>query len=167
MKSLLYILVLSIPLIASIQVVNGLFSLFNLNKSLVFNNFNYEICNKESSQFELESLELFPNPPEKNSNLKILVKGNLLKDIDIGSKLRTVVKYQRITLIKRTFDLCEELNKDENDFPVKCPIYKGEKIVEYSVKIPDNIPNGKYHIDAILEQNDDLIMCVKIDIGFF
>jgi hypothetical protein len=167
MKTAVYILVLGIPVIASIQGVNGLFELFNLKNNLNFNNFNYEICNEESSQFRLKSLELFPNPPQKNNNLKIVVKGNLIEDITNESKLKTIVKYQRITLIKRTFDLCEELNKDKNNFPVKCPITKGDKEVEYNVNIPDNIPNGRYHVDAILEQNDKVIFCIKIDMGFF
>ena len=152
------------------QVIDNILKYINYNYNYKYdlsNKFEYSICKKDISSFELKSLVLTPNPPEKGKKLSIKLNGDLLKSINSGSLLRTVVKYQRIVLFRSTFDVCKELEKPDNKLPIKCPIEIGEKTLDYEVDLPDNLPNGKFSVDAeLLNENKDLIFCTKIQMIF-
>lgn len=152
-----------------LELVNGLFELLNqeIRYNRFMNKFNYEMCKEEASNFKLEYIELLPNPPRKKNELQIKIKGYTGVDITDGVILDTIIKYQRLTIIKKRFDVCKELNDPKNHFPIKCPIIKGEKIIEYKLEIPNNIPNGKYNINLELKNEKDLFFCIKIYVELY
>ena len=146
--------------------LNTIFNKQELDFLNLSNEFNYNICKESESKFKLKSLKLTPEVPEKGKMLNIEINGVLLKNLNKGAKLKVVVKYQRIRLLNKIFDLCEELDKTENS-PIKCPIESGEKIWKYSVEIPNNIPNGMFNIDALITNElDEVFVCTTINLRF-
>lgn len=165
MRLILYVIISFMPVCLSYQLFDYLnhktMTLFKNN--VLENKFEYEICNKENSLFNLDSVLITPNPPEKGKKMSIEIKGNLLEEIKKGSIVRVSVKYQLIRIFKKTFDLCEELDKAGDKVKIRCPIEKGEKALKYEVELPGNIPDGKYNIESeIMDKNNNLIFCTKI-----
>ena len=95
-----------------------------------------QTCGSSSDSLIIHSIELNPDPVKVGSNLMITAKGNLLKEINPGSKVRVRVKLGFVTLKDITFDLCDA--SKQADIP--CPIKTGETSLTFNVEIPNNAP---------------------------
>lgn len=145
-----YLLGLLIPCIYGQQII------FNENK------FSYELCDNVHSYFNIQSVELNPGAPVKGQDLTVTVKGELEKDIVQGVKLKSLFKFMNIGLLRKTFDVCKELD-DTDDAPMKCPIEKGYKSWTYTFNIPNSMPSGNYQINAnITDVDNTLLFCSRV-----
>lgn len=124
--------------------------------------FSYELCDSEYVAFKIHNVKLIPDSPIKGENLTVIVNGTLEKDVIVGAKLTTLFKFMNIALFRQTFDVCKEL-ENTPDAPMKCPIEKGDKLWKYTFNIPDNMPSGKYQINAnITNLSDEVLLCSKV-----
>jgi hypothetical protein len=131
-------------------------------QQFIFNKFDYELCDGVKSYFDIKSVELIPSAPVKGEDLTVTVKGELEKDIVEGVKLKSFFKFMNIGLLRKTFDICKELD-DTDDAPMKCPIEKGYKEWTYTFNIPNNMPSGNYQINAnITDVDNTLLLCSLI-----
>jgi len=62
-----------------------------------------------------------------------------------------VVKYGIITLISKTFDICDNADKMDE----KCPLEKGVWSVSKRVDLPNQIPPGRYTVTIEAYMGDD------------
>ena len=146
--------------------LNAIFNKQEVDFTSLSNEFTYTICKESESKFQLKSLKLTPEVPQKGKALTIELNGLLLSNIEKKTKLKVVVKYQRIRLLNKMFDLCDELDKTEKS-PIKCPVEPGEKNWKYTVEVPKNIPNGMFNIDALITTDtNEIIACSTINIRF-
>ncbi|KAF4247184.1 hypothetical protein CNMCM8980_007729 [Aspergillus fumigatiaffinis] len=107
---------------------------------------------------QIESVDLFPNPPLPGQTLSINASGNLKKRVEQGAYVSLVVKYGLITLIKQTADLCEQLRNVD----LECPLEKGEMTLTKQVDLPSHIPPGKYSVHAdVYTKDDKQITCLN------
>lgn len=117
----------------------------------------------ESQILDLQSVVLTPNPPEKGQNLTVTAKGYLSEDVEDGAYVEVEVRYGFIKLIHQTFDLCEEISKVD----LECPIKKGEQIITKEVEIPDEVPPGRYMVNArAYTKDDEFITCLAATVDF-
>lgn len=130
---------------------------------LNMNKIEYNICENDKNSLKINEIVIQPNSPKKGEIVKINMNGFLEKDILHGSEILINVKYKSINLLKRRFDLCEMLAKDEK-LEITCPVEKGEKSLEYEFNLPNEIPSGEYKIDISLKNNDkSLILCSVVN----
>lgn len=112
---------------------------------------------------ELKKVVVTPNPPEKGQNLTFTAVGVLAEDIEDGAYVEVDVRYGFIRLIHQTFDLCEEITKVD----LECPIKKGKQIITKEVEIPEEVPPGKYIVNAKAYTKDDhFITCLSATVEF-
>lgn len=123
-----------------------------------------ELCAVDEPHFlDIESVTLDPNPPVPGANLTIKASGVLETDVVDGAYVDIVVNYGFITLVRRTFDLCELLPEVD----MECPVEKGFLSVTREVEIPDGIPPGEYSIHAeAYTVGDDLLTCLNAVVEF-
>ncbi|KAK5167214.1 Phosphatidylglycerol/phosphatidylinositol transfer protein [Saxophila tyrrhenica] len=112
---------------------------------------------------DLESVDLDPNPPLPGKTLKITATGTLSQNVTEGAKVHLQVKWGLVTIIKMTNDLCDA----GKEVDLKCPIEKGEITLEKEVKLPKEIPPGKYNVIADVETKDeDRVTCLTATVEF-
>lgn len=111
----------------------------------------------------LNLVTITPNPPQKGANLTFIAEGFVLQDIEDGAYVEVDVRYGYIRLIHQTFDLCEEIQKVD----MECPIKKGKQTIIKEVEIPNEVPPGKYIINAKAFTKDDVfITCLNAVVDF-
>lgn len=104
-----------------------------------------------------------PNPPARGENLTFTATGFISEDIEEGAYVEVDVRYGFIKLIHQTFDLCEEITKVD----LECPIKKGPQVIQKEVEIPNEVPPGKYIVNARAYTKDDVfITCLTATIEF-
>lgn len=64
-----------------------------------------------------------PPYPSPGDNLTIEAIGYLEEPVDYGAEAHVLVKLGFVQLLKRTFDICQEI--DNNDVDLQCPIMDG------------------------------------------
>jgi hypothetical protein len=80
-----------------------------------------------------------------------------------GAKLHYSVKWGLVTILKQTVDFCETVKEAD----LECPIEKGDITLEKEVKLPKEIPPGKYSVNADLETKDeDRVTCLSATVEF-
>ncbi|KAI5963625.1 NPC2 [Candida pseudojiufengensis] len=123
-----------------------------------------EVCDNALPQLlTLEEVIISPNPPEVGANLTFTAKGKIDKTIVDGAYVEVDVRYGFIKLIHQTYDICEEITKID----LECPIEKGEQIIKKIVEIPDEVPPGKYIVNArAFTKDDEFITCLTATIEF-
>lgn len=99
----------------------------------------------------IEEVDLIPNPPVPGQNLTIKAIGVLKDTVTQGAYVEVSVKYGLITLIRETLDLCDHVKEVE----LECPIEQGKLTLTKVVKIPQQIPPGKYTVRADAWLADD------------
>ena len=73
------------------------------------------------------------------------------------------VKYGLITLIHQTADLCDEITAVD----LKCPLKKGNMSMTHEVKIPKQVPKGKYTVIAdVVTKDKSQITCLESVVYF-
>jgi hypothetical protein len=140
----------------------GLTLIENENRHVFTNNFDYSICNEHENTFQLKELVLEPSVPIKGENMNIQIKGDLSRDIMFGTTVIVSVKLNVVRLMKKTIDLCKEL-----DGKINCPIVKGNQFYNETFKIPSEVPNGKYTVDILMLNSDNSkIFCGVVYVVF-
>lgn len=121
-------------------------------------------CDVKTPQLlDLQRVMIDPNPPQKGANLTFVATGYLSQDITDGAYVEVDVRYGFIKLIHQTFDLCEEITNVD----LECPIKKGEQVISKKVEIPEEVPPGKYLVNARAFTKDDvLITCLTASVEF-
>lgn len=71
---------------------------------------------------EIRDITLTPPFPEPGKELLIEAEGMIKEPIQDGAYVEVIVKIGVITLIRKTFDLCEEMQKND---VLDCPVHKG------------------------------------------
>lgn len=144
----------------------GLVMLKNSYNTMLLSKFEYHICNEDVNSFKLEKFELEPSEPVKGKNITIKVVGDLMDDIIDGSKIMINVKLNSIRLLRKTIDLCSELEKNPK-IGLNCPITTGKKEYISKFEIPNEVPNGKYIIDILMTNADNSkVFCSVVSVIF-
>jgi len=124
-----------------------------------------KICSKDPDldTVAIERVDLDPNPPTPGNTLHIEASGQVLERIEEGAYIVVLVKLGYITLIKKTFDFCEEVKQVD----LECPIEKGPVKITKDVDLPKQIPPGKFVVTAnLFTVNDVLITCLSAEVNF-
>mgnify|MGYP001578204331 CR=1 FL=1 len=124
------------------------------------NSFTYAVCDALENTFKLEHITLSPNPPRKNQNLNINMKGNLNEKIDFGTTISIKIHYTFFKVYDKTLDLCSELEKHSDS--IKCPIEKGIQDIKYIAQISKEMLNGKYKISVKINQKNTKVFCINM-----
>lgn len=112
---------------------------------------------------EIKRVDLSPNPPLPGQTLDIKASGTVKKTILPGAYLSVTVKYGLITLVHKTFDLCEQIGNVD----LECPIEDGQLEVVKSVDLPSAIPPGTYNVMAdVYTLDDEPITCLTASVAF-
>ncbi|KAI8339721.1 ML domain-containing protein [Chlamydoabsidia padenii] len=120
-------------------------------------------CGDEDDILTIDYIRLNPDPPVKGKNLHIDFKGSLKETVEDGAYINIVVKYGLVQLLKKSFDLCEEIQKIDK----ACPLKKGPIEISRDVELPKAIPGGKYTVEAhVYTVNDDPITCLHGETSF-
>ncbi|CAH2355417.1 phosphatidylglycerol/phosphatidylinositol transfer protein [[Candida] railenensis] len=121
-------------------------------------------CEVHSPQIlNLQLVSIDPNPPARGANLTFIAEGYLNEDVAEGAYVDVDVRYGYIRLIHQTFDLCEEISKVD----LECPIKKGKQTITKEVEIPNEVPPGKYIINAkAFTKDDKFITCLTAVVDF-
>lgn len=130
------------------------------NTFLPSNSFSYTVCDVSENTFKLEHIEISPNPPHKNQNLDINMKGNLNEKIDFGTTISIKIHYTFFKVYDKTLDLCKELEKYSDS--IKCPIEKGLQDIKYVTQISKEILNGKYKVSVKIKQKNTKVFCINM-----
>lgn len=72
---------------------------------------------------DIQDITLTPPYPSPGDNLTIEAIGYLEEPVDYGAEAHVLVKLGFVQLLKRTFDICQEI--DNNDVDLQCPIMDG------------------------------------------
>ncbi|ODQ79763.1 hypothetical protein BABINDRAFT_161463 [Babjeviella inositovora NRRL Y-12698] len=157
---------LSLPLVGAFDTIKGQ-SLFNLpgndNKPIPGDS-PMSVCDASEPQLlELKSLTISPNPPLRGENMTISAVAYLSKDIAEGAYVEVDVFYGYIKLLHQTYDLCEQIGEVD----MECPLKAGEYTIIKQVAIPDQVPPGKYVVNArAFTEEDDYITCLSATVVF-
>lgn len=121
-------------------------------------------CDAASHQIlDLRSVIIDPNPPVKGQNLTFVAQGFLSEDVTDGAYVDVDVRYGFIRLVHQTFDLCEEIQNVD----LECPVKKGVQSITKLVLIPEEVPPGKYLVNArAYTKHDKLITCLTATVEF-
>lgn len=112
---------------------------------------------------DLQKVVIDPNPPAKGQNLTFVATGFLAQDVTDGAYVDVDVRYGFIRLIHQTYDLCEQVANVD----LECPVKKGEQVISKLVEIPDEVPPGKYIVNARAYTAEDvLIACLSATVEF-
>ncbi|SCU93937.1 LAME_0F05512g1_1 [Lachancea meyersii CBS 8951] len=124
-------------------------------------------CDADEKQLlDIKLVNLLPNPPVRGENVTISAAGYVKDTIVEGAYVDVEVRLGYIKLLSQTYDLCEELEKNDVD-GLKCPIEVGDYMIEKTVEIPQEVPPGKYSVVArAYTEDDDEITCLSGDVYF-
>ncbi|KAJ5232654.1 3-ketoacyl-CoA thiolase peroxisomal [Penicillium chermesinum] len=107
---------------------------------------------------QIEKVDISPNPPKPGQVLTVTASGTLGQKIEKGAYVNLEVKYGLITLVKQTADLCDQVTNVD----LKCPLNAGKLTLTKQVKLPQQIPPGKYSVLAdVYTLNDERVTCLR------
>jgi len=114
--------------------------------------------------FDIEYVNLSPNPPVPGENLTIHAAGTSSQTIEEGAKIFLQVKLGYITLLRQEMDFCDAIDNVD----LECPLEKGYRTISKEVAIPGAIPKGTYSVsaDAYTGGVKKEITCLKGEITF-
>ncbi|KAJ6789290.1 hypothetical protein PWT90_02156 [Aphanocladium album] len=124
-----------------------------------------EFCagDRSADLITIKQVDLDPNPPKAGKELLIKASGTVKERIEDGAYVKLTVKYGLIRLLTTTADLCEQFG----NIDMKCPLEKGDQTIEKIVKLPVEIPPGKYTVLADVYNADDTpITCLTATVTF-
>lgn len=122
---------------------------------------------------DIHNIDLTPNPPMRDSNLTIRASGWLAVPVEEDSYVDIEVRLGYIKLLTQRFDLCDLLEQQESSIALSsgndmtCPVVEGAHKLVKTVKIPREVPVGKYtFIARAYSQDDTLLTCLTGDFIF-
>ncbi|KXN89953.1 Phosphatidylglycerol/phosphatidylinositol transfer protein [Leucoagaricus sp. SymC.cos] len=126
----------------------------------------YTVCGDGETTVDIQSIEVYPDPPAPGKDLTVTVKARSTEIIEDGAYADVVVKLGRIKLLTKEIDLCEEARKANTS--VQCPVTPGPYEVQQSVTLPKEIPRAKFdiHIDAWSFDGENYLFCLDLEADF-
>jgi hypothetical protein len=149
--------------------------------------YEYQICGADANLFQLDRLSVTGTSnndqgwsarlinwiasgtvsTSSRPPITIEVAGRLLDDLMPGTSLEVVLKYRLIRLLRRTLNVCDELdrmNDGQGDEDVgKCPISKGDKLVRKTFELSNDIPAGDYTANVLMRSHSgQQVFCATI-----
>ncbi|KAJ6503436.1 ML domain-containing protein [Mycena vitilis] len=124
----------------------------------------YVDCGLPSNPVQIDSIELFPDPPLPGHDLTVTVKALVTDVIEEGASADVVVKLGLIKLLQKTFDVCEEARNA--NATIACPVEPGLHTVVQTVALPKEIPKAKFVVlvrGFTVAEEDMLCLDLKID----
>ena len=112
------------------------FSLVLSQQTVLLNSKSLVSCGRQGDVFDLNSLVLNPDPPERGRHLDFSIQGTLNSEIQQGAIVHVRAKLGFIQLMNQDMDLCEEIKQVGRS----CPIPKGPFLLNHSVEIPKEAP---------------------------
>lgn len=95
--------------------------------------------------------------------MKIAASGVFREDVEPGAKVALTVKYGLITLIHQTANLCDQIANVD----LKCPLKKGKMSMTHEVKLPKEVPPGKYTVIAdVVTKDGKQVTCLESVVHF-
>ncbi|KAK1759290.1 Phosphatidylglycerol/phosphatidylinositol transfer protein [Echria macrotheca] len=111
----------------------------------------------------IEQVVLSPNPPQAGTTLTIEASGYVKETIEDGAYVQLQVKYGYIKLLDTKADLCEQIKNVD----LECPIEKGKISIVKDIELPNEIPPGKYTVQAdVFTEAGDHITCLTATVFF-
>ncbi|KAI9318435.1 ML domain-containing protein [Dichotomocladium elegans] len=124
-----------------------------------------EDCSDETFILDIQDITLTPAQPEAGKELLIEAEGVLHERVDAGAKAHVIVKMGVVQLLRRTFDLCDEAEK--NDMEVQCPVENGYVKIAKTVTLPKEVPKAHYRVQVRAENYDGApLACLNINVDF-
>lgn len=129
-------------------------------------NVNFVYCGTPDDIFQFDGeIKVTPEIVKPGAEVTIEAEGTLSQDLEDGTYAKVLVKLGLIKIISKTFDLCEELRKDNNE--IQCPINRGKVVIKQTVQLPKEIPPGKFSVQALVfSANDDDVTCLNVVADF-
>ncbi|CDS14561.1 hypothetical protein LRAMOSA06730 [Lichtheimia ramosa] len=122
-------------------------------------------CSDSSYILDIQDITLTPPYPSPGDNLTIEAIGYLEEPVDYGAEAHVLVKLGFVQLLKRTFDICQEI--DNNDVDLQCPIMDGLVKVTQKITLPEEIPKAHFKVQVRAENYDKRpLACLDVDIDF-
>ncbi|CCE65622.1 hypothetical protein TPHA_0M00470 [Tetrapisispora phaffii CBS 4417] len=125
-------------------------------------------CDLAISQVvDITQVNLSPNPPARGKDLTISASGTVASVVGEGSYVDVEVRLGYVKLLTQKFDLCQMLSDNDIAGLGECPIQKGAYSLTKAVRIPDEVPPGKYTVLArAYNEHGELLTCITGDIVF-
>ncbi|CAA7266519.1 unnamed protein product [Cyclocybe aegerita] len=132
---------------------------------------SYEDCGLDTDPVQIQSIEVFPDPPKPGEDLTVRVKGTTSEPIVDGAYADVVVKLGMVKLLSKTFDVCDEARNANAS--LQCPVKPGEYTVEHTVALPKEIPKAKFTVDVMGFMNEgeededpEPMLCLRLRVDF-
>ncbi|KAF8960884.1 ML domain-containing protein [Flammula alnicola] len=126
---------------------------------------SYKDCGSPSDPLQINSIKIFPDPPNPGEDLTITIMGDVTEVIEEGAHADVTVKLGLIKLLREIFDVCEEA-RDANA-SVQCPVQTGSYIIEQTVALPKEIPQAKFTLNVRgYTVDDDDLFCLDFQVDF-
>ncbi|KAL1930033.1 hypothetical protein VTP01DRAFT_1187 [Rhizomucor pusillus] len=123
-------------------------------------------CSDEKYILDIQNITLTPPDPKPGDELLIEATGYLKERVDYGAYADvTVALNRRFILLRKTFDICEEMEK--NDAQIKCPVEPGLLKVTQTVTLPKEVPKARFlvHVRAN-NYNEAKLACLNVVADF-
>ncbi|KAI8637055.1 ML domain-containing protein [Parasitella parasitica] len=124
-------------------------------------------CSDESFVLDIKDIKITPDIVTAGSELTISASGTVKETVVSGASAKVIVKIGVVQLLRKTFDICDELHKHEDDVALQCPIEKGDLTVTQKITLPKEIPKGKFlvsvHADTV---DEEPLACLLISVDF-
>ncbi|RDB29487.1 Phosphatidylglycerol/phosphatidylinositol transfer protein [Hypsizygus marmoreus] len=125
---------------------------------------SYLDCGVTSDIVQIETIEVYPDPPQPGKDLTVKVKGLVNEVIEEGAYADVTVKLGLVKLLQKRFDVCEEARNA--NATVQCPADPGAYVIEQTVALPKEIPRAKFIVSVrgyTVEDEDMLCLDLKVD----
>ena len=117
---------------------------------------------EDPSLFELHSIEVVPDPPQRTRRIAVRIRGHLREDLEEGD-VEYTARYGGLQVVTAQVDGCQKL-AEEQSLP-QCPIRAGAKDIAYATDIPWFVPPGQYTVDveSRTRPGNRRIFCLQIE----
>ncbi|KAL7747111.1 hypothetical protein RI367_007469 [Sorochytrium milnesiophthora] len=139
---------------------------FKFSSELVSAN-DFHLCPRHDPKddlFTITRAEISPDPPKQGEELHVELEGELKTRLEQGSTIHLTVKMNKfIQLLKKDFDLCEQVKA----VGAECPLEKGPISLSGTFDIPRGIPPAVYTAFAeITDQDGQHVICEVAEYRF-
>lgn len=94
----------------------------------------------DSFVLDIKEVKISPDIVQAGSELTIEASGTVKETVNEGAAATVVVKLGVVQLLRKTFDICSELDKHKDDVELQCPIEKGDLTVS-NLSLSDTMRN--------------------------
>ncbi|KAI9351056.1 hypothetical protein BD770DRAFT_474741 [Pilaira anomala] len=87
------------------------------------------------------------------SDFTLKASGELRENLIEGAYVHVFLNYGKTTLVSRTDDICQHLERKEGN-SIKCPVEKGLLKISQNFTLPISTPSGQYDLTIIGHNGD-------------